>query len=37
MQCTECGGEMRVVEVTYQSLDSMGIQIERGLTYFDSG
>ncbi|TWT93173.1 IS91 family transposase [Neorhodopirellula pilleata] len=37
MQCTECGGQMRVVEVTYQSLDSMGIQIERGLTYFDSG
>ena len=37
IQCTECGGEMRVVEVTHQSLDSIGIQIERGLMYFDSG
>ena len=31
------GGVMRVIEVTYQSLGSLGIRPEHGLAYFDSG
>jgi len=37
LKCTECGGVMRVVEVTYRSLGALGIQPEHGLGYFDSG
>ncbi len=37
MKCRKCGGAMRVVEVTYRSLSSMGIRPEHGLTYYDSG
>jgi len=37
MKCRECGGEMRVVEVTYSSLGSLGVRIEHGLAFFDSG
>lgn len=37
MKCRDCGGEMRVIEVTYTSLASLGIRPEHGLTYFDSG
>lgn len=37
MKCRACGGEMRVIEVTYQSLSSLGLRPEHGLGYFDSG
>jgi len=37
MKCRECGGVIRVIEVTYQSLGSLGIRPEHGLAYFDSG
>ena len=37
MKCIECGGEMRVTEVTYRSLGSMGVRPEHGLTFYDSG
>ena len=35
--CAACGGELRVVEVTYESLHSRGIMPEHSLTYMDSG
>lgn len=34
LRCAECGGEMRVVNVTY---DAVVIPKDNGLTYFDSG
>lgn len=34
LRCAECGGEMRVVDVTY---DAVVIPKDNGLTYFDSG
>ncbi len=34
LRCAACGGEMRVVEVTYESITVPG---DNGLTYFDSG
>lgn len=37
MKCRVCGGSIRVIEITYTSLSSMGIKPEHGLTYFDSG
>ena len=37
LRCAECGGELRVVEVTYQSLHSRGILPAHSLTYMDSG
>tara|TARA_R110002167_G_scaffold109602_1_gene279516 strand:- start:244 stop:1395 length:1152 start_codon:yes stop_codon:yes gene_type:complete len=37
MRCVACGGEMQVVEVTYESLTSLGISPEHSLSYFDSG
>lgn len=37
MKCRDCGGEMRVVEVTYQPFDSLGVRPEHALTYDDSG
>ena len=37
MKCNECGGPMRVIEVTYESLGSLGIRPEHGLSFFDSG
>lgn len=37
VRCVACGGEMRVVEVTYESLQSCGILPGNSLSYFDSG
>lgn len=37
LRCTACGGTMRVVEVTYESLQSRGILPDHSLSYFDSG
>ncbi len=37
LRCAACGGVMRVMEVTYQSLQSIGIMPDHSLTYFDSG
>ena len=37
LRCAECGGELRVVEVTYESLRSLGILPEHSLTYLDTG
>jgi hypothetical protein len=34
LRCAECGGEMRVVEVTYEAVVSLS---DRALAYFDSG
>ena len=35
--CTACGAVMRVVEVTYESLQDRGILPDHSLAYFDSG
>lgn len=37
LRCTACGGTMRVVEVTYESLQDRGILPDHSLSYFDSG
>tara|TARA_R110002111_G_scaffold238126_2_gene299413 strand:+ start:228 stop:1376 length:1149 start_codon:yes stop_codon:yes gene_type:complete len=37
IKCAACGGRVRVTEVTYTSLSSLGIRPEHGLSYFDSG
>lgn len=37
LRCAACGGEMRVVEVTYESLASRGIMPDHSLAYYDSG
>ena len=37
LRCAECGGELHVVEVTYQSLHWRGILPAHSLTYMDSG
>ncbi|QDT03052.1 Putative transposase [Rubripirellula lacrimiformis] len=37
LRCAVCGGQLRVVEVTYESLQSARIIPEHSLTYFDSG
>ncbi len=37
LRCTACGGTMRVVQVTYESLLSRGILPDHSLSYFDSG
>ena len=37
LKCLACGGTMRVTEMTYRSLGSLGIKPEHGLMYFDSG
>ena len=37
LRCTAYGGTMRVVEVTYESLQDRGILPDHSLSYFDSG
>ncbi len=37
LRCAACGCEMRVVEVTYVSLQARGILPDHSLAYFDSG
>ena len=37
LRCAACGGVMRVVEVTYESLQDLGIFPDHSLAYFDSG
>lgn len=37
LRCAACGAEMRVLEVTYESLHDRGILPDHSLAYFDSG
>jgi hypothetical protein len=37
MKCRQCGGAMRVVEVSNTSLSPQGSRPEHELTYYDSG
>ena len=37
LRCKACGGVLRVVEVTFESLQSRGIVPDQSLGYFDSG
>lgn len=37
LKCRDCGCTMRMLEITYRSLGSLGIKPEHGLMYFDSG
>ena len=37
LRCKACGGVLRVVEVTFESLQSRGLMPDHSLGYFDSG